>query len=166
MNVKEQLALAGYPSTGSITKKRDHQQLHELVLKETSFLDGVSGDCLSVRLYSIVNDITSLPICAAEGCGKEVRVTRNKEKDKGQYGTFVFSEFCSMSCVRNSEEVRLRREATIEEKFGGHHMQTDEVKNKQQQTMVERYGVTHPSQIPEFLNKRNTKIEENKKAPD
>jgi len=69
-----------------------------------------------------------------------------------------YAKFCSVKCLSNSEDVRSKKESTIQKKYGKTHFsKTDEYRKKFQQTCLTKYGVVNPGQIPDLKKSRARK---------
>ena len=128
--------------------KKIDSHLYDNIIRDTSFLDEYSPK-ISDRLKYILNDMVEINKC--NNCNSAILKIENK--------------YCSAKCNNNSEETKnkfrnaynklsdderrvrnSKRTDTVNERYGGYTMQSDELSNKMRQTMMERYGVEHAFQ--------------------
>jgi hypothetical protein len=122
--------------------------LYNSIIYDTPFLDEYSPK-LSDRLKYILNDMVEINKCS--NCNSAILKIEKK--------------YCSAKCNNNSEETKNKfrdaynelsddeqkirndkRTNTVNERYGGYTMQSDELSNKMRQTMMERYSVEHSFQ--------------------
>jgi hypothetical protein len=118
------------------------------IVQSTSFLP--TNIKLCARLYCILNNIETQPLCAI--CGNPVRYEWLGAL-KG------FKKYCG-KCQRKSIETRSKREETIFNKFGVKNIsQSDHFKISYKQTMLHNYGVEHAMHSSQIKQKhQNTCI--------
>ncbi len=125
--------------------KNIDNDLHDSILASTSFLD-MHQPKLSDRIKYILHDMSEINRC--NSCNTPILK--------------ITSKYCSQKCNNNSEDTKNKfrvaynklsdnekkirndkRTKTVNEKYGGYTLQSDELSKKMRKTMVERYGVEH-----------------------
>lgn len=67
---------------------------------------------------------------------------------------FGYQKFCSNKCMANSDEIKEKREETIIKKYGvKSYVETEEFKKKAEETSLKNWGVKNPNQSQEIKNK-------------
>lgn len=96
-------------------------------------------------IYRIHYNIENTPLCPI--CGKKLKFYGRNNK--------IFLSHCSNKCKKLDSEVNEKWKISCGEKVTN--------RNKAKKTMIERYGVENPYQIPEVINKikRINKIKKN-----
>tara|TARA_B100000929_G_scaffold290599_1_gene284979 strand:- start:109321 stop:111087 length:1767 start_codon:yes stop_codon:yes gene_type:complete len=142
MNLKEYIIENNYPNGREIRSSKHTNFVKELLIK-TSFLDEQYNNVpLVQRLYCVLYEINSIPKCS---CGNIL--PKGIDKQSPYYKKGGFAKFCSVKC--SSENAR----KISSEKYGGHHMKDDSIKEKIKQTNKERYGSEHVFTSNEFKEK-------------
>lgn len=101
----------------------------------------------SARAWLYLNQKSEPPTCL---CGKSLKWL---DFSRG------YTKFCSTKCMANSVDVKIKKQATCINKYGQTHFsKTDEYHSKFKNTLLEKYGVTNPGQIPDIkLTRSRTK---------
>jgi hypothetical protein len=121
--------------------------LLDMVLNATSFL--TNNHSIVCRLYCIIHDITDCPTCPT--CQQPI-IKFNS--------TTGFQRYCSAKCAQSNPITKQKIAKVHHAKYGCHPRQTDEVKQKQAQTNIERYGVSQPLMSKEIRDKgKQTNVE-------
>nr|QMP83408.1 MAG: hypothetical protein [Caudoviricetes sp.] len=142
--------------------KNGFEKQYEEIIEKTSFL---KNPTMVQRIYHILNDMNSEPICPncnekvpefetiikgyRKYCSNKCQAESSKETRKRtileRYGEFPF---CSKSSVE-------KRKKTCLEKYGTEFpFQNKEIQGKQTQTMSIMYGVENPSKLQEVKDKK------------
>ena len=125
----------------------NNPELMGIVLNATAFL--TKDHSLVSRLYCIIHNITQCPTCPT--CNSPI-VKFNS--------TTGFQRFCSAKCAQSNSQTKQTIANVNQSKYGGHPRQTDDVKQKQIQTNIERYGVSQPLMSEHIRNKaKQTSLE-------
>lgn len=112
------------------------------IVQSTSFLP--TNIRLCARLYCILNNIESCPLCAI--CGKPV-------KYEWLGALKGFKKYCG-KCQRKSMETRSKTEASMLAKYGATNVsQTEHFRIKYKQTMLKHYGVEHAMYVKEIKDR-------------
>ena len=119
---------------------KQNTELMDLVLNATNFL--TSDYSLISRLYCITNNITKRPICPT--CNIPILKFNS---------TLGFQKFCSAKCAQTNPETKQTISQNNKEKYGCHPRQTEEVKSKQKQTNLKKYGVEQPLMSEDIQHK-------------
>jgi hypothetical protein len=102
------------------------------IIQATNFLDIDSN--LSFRIFCILNDVESKPIC--DRCNAKPTKFCNGKIQK----------YCSVECASSSPDRQKKRKITNLMKYGVEHAQQNEsVKRKREQTCLRIYGETNPT---------------------
>ena len=112
------------------------------IVQSTNFLSANVKLC--ARIYCILNDIETQPLCAI--CGNPVRYEWLGAL-KG------FKKYCG-KCQRKSIETRSKTEASMLAKYGATNVsQTEHFRTKYKQTILKHYGVEHAMFVKEIKDK-------------
>lgn len=128
--------------------KKNEQILWNEILYRSSFLK--SFEPLQARIYCLLNNINSYPLCRNDNCNNTTRW-----KGKG------FLKFCCRKCQYESEEFKRSIRNTNIERYGVPYvLLSKDIQSKIKQTCMERYGVDNPIKSKEIQNRiKNTCIE-------
>jgi hypothetical protein len=101
-------ALKLNPVSLSVSKKLEIIEFRNYISEITSFLDKEFTEVkIATRIYCIINNITSIPICPA--CGK-YNVPLKEDYKKG------FTKFCSIPCARVSSDLSEEKLSLLKDK--------------------------------------------------
>lgn len=92
------------------------------------------GDTMSEKIYCILNDITTKPICLNENCNNEVSF---------DYFTTGYKQYCSQQCVKTSKLMVERVLSTKQKKYGNKNYNN---RRKAKETMMDRFGFESSNQ--------------------
>lgn len=161
--------------SGKISKLRVQKEpYHKDLLNFTKFLPTESTPM--ERIYCLINNITSVPVCEREGCDECVKFPHHLSKTDRYY-----RRFCSTKCSNNDNNVQIEKSKTcmlnygvdnpskndhihqkkvktITENYGGFLMQSPTLKKQILETNLERYGNQHPIKTPEIQRKSKQSI--------
>ena len=116
---------------GAALNSKKNKHIIDLVKEHTQFLkDNVK---LAERIYCIVNELYEYPDCA---CGGKITLFYNEG------GRKEYAEFCSRSCSAKKEA---NSKANTGKTF------SEASKQKQRNTLLEKYGVDNYFKLPEFI---------------
>ncbi len=96
------------------------------------------------KIYLFINNIIEHPKCG--NCGKELKFKKSLKEGYGSY--------CSIKCNNQSKEQREKINKTFNEKFGGHPMNSNKVKDKVKKTNLEKYGVDNIFKDSDYIIKK------------
>ena len=123
-----------------------HPLLYDAVHTNTLWL----GDDATIRtrIYVVMHNITSQPVCKT--CG--MATAFNPQKNR-------FNNFCpntaAGSCAKNNTQLEQQRKQTMFDRYGVDvPLKNPDIKLKAQQTMFDRYGVTAAAHIPAVMEQR------------
>lgn len=142
---------------GLIVALRYNQCATQELISLTDFLD--EDSTVSTRIYCVLNDVKERPTCE---CGKQLRFHK---LDKGFFATCGDTECVHNLRSKNSAEhakhidwelAAARSRETNMKRYGGlsSFCKSSSLHDKQTKTMKERYGVEHPLQNKELLQKQ------------
>ncbi len=86
----------------------------------------------------------------------EVPICKNCEKNKTNFNSYIkgYLNYCSNKCATNSDKVKNKRKNSLIEKYGVDNIsKSDYFKEKYKETCIERYGVENVSQSQNIKNK-------------
>jgi len=135
MSFKEELKAKMVREDGTLYRSRcvksylqaNEPKLYSELLEKTSFLSSTSS--ISERVYCILNDQLSAPICK---CGKLVNYWR----------AGVYNEFCSNNCTESRKANMSRMKLTMLERYHTEHaLQVPEFYSKSLDTLYSNHGV-------------------------
>ena len=122
--------------------------LNEIVTN-TAFLQ-YDAD-LKARIHCILKNITEQPVCS--GCGKVLKMRMD-----GRY-RYTFSNTCGSKCFSGNEEVKNKRKATNQKKYGSTNYLTSTIgTNARLTTLQDKYGVDNAGKIESGKVKRKQTI--------
>ena len=126
------------------------KELKKELFLQTNFLDSKNNVSISERIYCIVYNINSIPIC--NFCHKIN--TKFKSYHKG------YSTYCSIICKNKSPKEIIKIKKTNLSKYGTTtFLQSKEQKIKTKQIMIKKYGVDHNFKSKKIQNKiKETKL--------
>lgn len=152
--------------------KNNYYSLYEFIISKVKWTKN-----FSVKIYCIINNITTIPTC--KSCNNVIDYNNKRFSFKNG-----FNKYCSLKCLHNSEEVKDKRKKTMIKNYGVEHplqseeikekiikknnkkynsnwyVTTEEFKNKNKNTVKSKYGVNNISQnenIKEKIKKTNLK---------
>lgn len=104
------------------------------LLNVTNFL---SPDSTAMeRIYCLINNVTSIPICEREGCGKYVKFPHHLSKNDRYY-----RRFCSTKCSNNDTNVQMEKSKTCMSNYGvDNPSKNDHIHQKKVKTANKNYG--------------------------
>jgi hypothetical protein len=142
----------GFPDAVKFGRSKELKELKELIINETEFLTKHMGgkERFSMRLYCIMKNITSVPLCE---CGRHVTIRQNSRAGECHYDSYIFSTYCSRECARKSETTVKKRTNTMTARYGDHNMRTPDGIEKFKNTMLEKYGVENPMMVDSIKKK-------------
>lgn len=122
-----------------------HKDLHDEIMRRTSFLDKSHPIPFTARLYCIRNNLSSNPRCSCEGCQNTVE----------WYGkTNGFRKYCSSECKNRDEKFWNKVQDTCEDRYGVRNpFQSDEIKERIKEINMDNLGVPYPMMSEEVRRK-------------
>jgi len=120
------------------SKKFLESELYLQILNQTEFLPDSSA--ISERLYCVKENITSLKLC--EVCGL----------NKKTFSRGIYKNTCGMSCAIKHKDTQSKIKRTKFDKYGS---ETYNNPNKSNETCLLKYGVARPLQNLDVKNKQN-----------
>lgn len=126
-------------------------EIYKKILQRTAYLDTESR--LTERLYQILNDLYSRPLC--KNCGTKFCDFKNFKV--GYYN------FCSIKCSNSSEETEEKRKITTKKRYNGYDnpLKDPEFYREWQTRFFNKYGVYTPPELPDFDEKSKKTFQEN-----
>ena len=136
--------------------RHQHVKLYDEMMRRTKFLDeeySLQQIYIDIRLYSLKNNLSSIPKCSNPNCTNKVHWNRRKNE---------FSKYCCHHCKysdQNNKEVveqeNKKREQTNIREFGyTHPMKSKECKKKALNTFINNYNTSNPMSLDSVKNKR------------
>lgn len=155
---------------GNISKNRVLKDPYYTdLLNITNFLD---IDVTNMeRIYCLINDIISVPVCERTGCCNKVNFPHHLIKKDRHYRRFCSTECSnndsnvqsekSKTCMRNygvdnpskSKTVHELKIKTVTKNYGGFGMASPTLSNIIRETNILKYGKTNPSECLKIKNK-------------
>lgn len=152
--IAEQLKELDYPEGKTFGRGKSFAQLKKEIIEATNWIKFDGKEKFNFRLYCIVNDITTTPTCKHPECNNEVKVIQNLiDKGTKVYDSYRFADYCSRKCMQSSPLTLERRTATMEERYGGHNMQTEKGQKEFKDAMMKKYGVDNPMKVGEIAER-------------
>ena len=122
-----------------ISKTRSLKYLKHIIIEHTNYLDDTCK--FTERLYQIIYDLYTRPFC--KGCN--VQYVNFLNFSKG------YSQYCSVKCMSNSDDVRQKTKDTCQKRFGTDYpLLNKEIIDKRTKTFLKNFGETHPFKNKEF----------------
>jgi hypothetical protein len=122
-------------SSGSKTKedflKKNHIEIYDKIntyIKENNFPTDLP---FKEKIFVFINEIKEEPKC--NSCGKQLKFKKSLKEGYGKY--------CSIKCNNQSEEQKNKIKNTFNQKYGGHPMKDEKIKDKIKETNLKKYGV-------------------------
>ena len=98
------------------------------------------------KVYLYRNGLTSSPLCPV--CGGILKFDRK------------YPEHCSRTCMQKDPEIIKRKKETLNKNFGAEGLKNEKIREKREQTCVEKYGVTSSNKSNQVkIKKEQTCIE-------
>jgi len=130
-------------------KRKENKNIYNRIIKETSFLE--EDVSFWERIFCVLNNIKEIQLC--DNC--------KKNKVKFQYLSIGYSKYCWYKCSANNKKTLEKRRKTIKIKYWFENIsQVEKFKEKKKNTLLNNYGVNHPSLSKIILKK---KAENNKR---
>jgi len=155
---------------GNISKNKVLKEpYYTNLLNITNFLDITATNM--ERIYCLLNDITSVPVCERTGCCNKVKFPHHLIKADRHYRRFCSTECSnndsnvqiekSKTCMRNygvdnpskSKTVHDLKIKTITKNYGGFGMASSTLSKIIRETNILKYGKTNPSECLKIKNK-------------
>lgn len=150
--------------------KKSYKAVATHLISITTELDKLTGKNYSRRLYHFYNNLKTIPLC---------KHCNDKEVKYDKFGT-GYKTFCSVKCMRNSDDYNEKRKNTCISKYGVPFATQDEnykenlkqtwankskedhilSSKKRKETCKEKYGVEHVLHLPKNLTKRDNTCKE------
>jgi len=96
------------------------------------------------KVYHFINNITEEPKCL--NCDNKLKFKRTLKEGYGS--------FCSVKCNNQSDEHKKKVKQTFKEKYNGHPMYDEEIRNKIKQTNQIKYGVDNIFEDKEYIQRK------------
>lgn len=96
------------------------------------------------RIHCLKNNIVEIPKCANPKCSNNV---------KWQNGVNQFSKYCCHKCSTQDPNFWNRVHSTMNERYNGIGMGSHEIRQKIEQTCIDRFGNKRPIEVPEIKQK-------------
>ena len=123
---------------------KNHIEIYE---KINSFIKNNGLDInlpFKEKVYHFINNITEQPKCL--NCDNKLKFKRSLKEGYGS--------FCSVKCNNQSDEHKKKVKQTFKEKYNGHPMYDEEVRNKIKQTNQIKYGVDNIFEDKEYIQRK------------
>ena len=135
-------------------KQNQYKYLYDYIVEKTPLLND-SIYTIATRVYWVLNNITTFPICPI--CGSSYGINQNVKSVNIGYRNKTCS---NISCHRQLATHKSKN--TCLEKYGVEYVsQVQSIKDKMQTTLLNNYGVTSPLKNNNILQKAQ-EIKENK----
>ncbi len=117
---------------------------HPIILQEllglTNFVNNSTSSSLRERLCCVINNITSIPVC------QHCNTNPVKFCNDGRYRN-SYRPFCSSKCSNNAESVKNKKEQTLINNYGvSNPSQSNIIHQRKIHTSHEKYGTDYPWQ--------------------
>lgn len=130
--------------------QKHHNKLYLEVLNRTSFLESSAFHNntipIQARIYVLVHNLTSHPICSHPECNNKVGWSR---------ANLEFNHHCCNACSNKDPKTLNKYRETCQKQWGvDNAFQSEEKKEKIRQTNLKKFGVENPSQSEEIQKKK------------